>query len=146
MNIGLRTEWQLNLSQKIFGFQREDLLTDLTFLCSDGKVEAHRLVLGGFSDFLHQLLLESDESRGFISLPELRVDQVKCFVAAVYRGALPEDQPELFSAFIVFNLLVDSASVKKSENTSKQVDNKIHLDLGLNIEQEEHPLSEDDRF
>ena len=144
MNIGLRTEWQLNLSQKIFGFQREDLLTDLTFLCSDGKVEAHRLVLGGFSDFLHQLLLESDESRGFISLPELRVDQVKCFVAAVYRGALPEDQPELFSAFIVFNLLVDSASVKKSENTSKQVDNKIHLDLGLNIEQEEHPLSEDD--
>ena len=136
MNIGVRTEWEQNISQKFLWFQRENLLTDLTFVCCDGKVEAHRLVLASFSDLLHQLLLESDESFGVISLPELSAEQVKCFIGAVYKGAPPQNKQELSSAILVFNLLVDSVPVKNESDrpqTSINIENKLDIDLDLSV-------------
>ena len=124
----VRRGWKQNLCEEMLAFQRENLLTDLTFICCDGRVEAHRLVLGSFSDLLHQLLLSSEETCGVISLPELTVEQLQCFVRAVYRGSLPGNQLELINAILVFNLLVNAASVK---NTLAPSSIKIDLDINL---------------
>ena len=125
----VRNGWKQNLCEEILSFQRENLLTDLTFICCDGRVEAHRLVLGSFSNLLHQLLLSGEESYGVISLPELSVKQLQCFVRAVYQGCLPGDQLELINAIIVFKLLVNAASLKSTMPPSSL---NIDLDISLN--------------
>ena len=125
----VRNGWKQNLCEEILSFQRENLLTDLTFICCDGRVEAHRLVLGSFSNLLHQLLLSGEESYGVISLPELSVKQLQCFVRAVYQGCLPGDQLELINAIIVFKLLVNAASLK---STMPPPSLNIDLDISLN--------------
>ena len=64
--------WKKRIGVDFFEFQEKNIYTDITLVCSDGNVKAHKLVLVSFSTFLAKVLhdLEADS---FIYFPELSV-------------------------------------------------------------------------
>merc|ERR1719369_2023988 len=58
----INSEWRNRLSENFHSYQRLGLFTDLIFICSDGRVAAHCLIMGQFSTFLKLLMVTQDSS------------------------------------------------------------------------------------
>ena len=71
-----RSRWRTGLLEEILVLRRQNLMTDLTFLCSDVSVPAHKLCLATFSVHLRDLLLDTGPDPATVAVPDMTGDQV----------------------------------------------------------------------
>merc|ERR550519_349550 len=122
----MEIEWNRRLSEDFQSYQKSGLFTDLIFICSDGKLEAHRLILGQFSTFLKLLMVTADSHKTpnmdcVIHIPELTIGQMEAFIKAVYSGKLTQDVTSKDNLIKVCNII-------KSNNKSVEAyDNYIRV-------------------
>ena len=79
----------------ITSLRSEDELFDMTLVCSDGQVQAHKVILSACSPFFHDLLVRHPHSHPLILLLGVGVRQLEAVLDFMYQGQVTVAQEEL---------------------------------------------------
>ena len=88
------------------------ILADLTFVCSDGHLKAHKLVVGAQSKFLKQAIRDTESGEeAVIHLPNVNKDHMEVALKFLYHGVLKLRKRSLpVLKELLFNVLQIDAS------------------------------------
>jgi hypothetical protein len=113
-------EWQRNLIRHLWCKRRNTPInfTDLTFVCADGTIAAHRAYLSVNCSLMDNLFKVQDDNDVTIIVPEVRVETVQKFLEILYTGSAVFATDEGLEELDNFGSLILGFSVAMFWNTT----------------------------
>ena len=89
-----------NLGQTFSTLRCNNAFTDVTLVCMDGQVEAHKLVLAASSPFFSNILLKNPHPHPLIYLKDIEITNLTLLLDFMYHGEVEvaSDNMEAFLA------------------------------------------------
>ena len=99
---------------------------DLTFICNDGQLRCHRLIIAALSPYIHRVLAENpnQDPIAYICLPYVQIEHLSAVIKFFYTGKfiLRYNLIEIIKSLLKEVFLIDAAlvlpSMPHSETTS----------------------------
>lgn len=89
------TDFPLSLSSAFSVLNNEEDLRDVTLVCDDGEVDAHKLVLYSGSLFFKSVLRKSKHSHPLLYMKGVKINHVKTVIDFLYKGEVNVAQDDL---------------------------------------------------
>ena len=129
--------WFKNTNNTILTFLQTDYMTDVEFLCKDGrKVGAHAIIISNASPFLARLfksdpkILHSGE-KIIVSVPDLDAGDLKLLIQSIYLYAVPREvkKQKVCDDLADFLRLFDNkVTDQDNENEASRLRNELEED------------------
>ena len=116
-----------NLSQTFKDIKDDNDLHDVTLVCDDGELNAHKLVLFSGSLFFQTVLKKSKHSHPLLYLKGVKIGQLKSIVDFMYNGEVSLAQDDL-QEFI--NTAMDLNIKGLTEQEDKSLGNRLTMSQG----------------
>eukprot|EP00096_Caligus_rogercresseyi_P004681 TRINITY_DN1908_c0_g1_i2.p1 TRINITY_DN1908_c0_g1~~TRINITY_DN1908_c0_g1_i2.p1 ORF type:complete len:433 (+),score=116.67 TRINITY_DN1908_c0_g1_i2:112-1410(+) len=85
-----------NMEKVLAGLVSSESLTDVSLVCSDGRVlKSHRLVLSSSSDFLHGLFMDSLDAQPVLFLPDMDPEVLSPLLHFIYTGEILVEEEDI---------------------------------------------------
>ena len=89
-----------NNPQHFKSFINEDELADVTLVCDDGDITAHKLILYSGSEFFRLVLKKSKHQHPLLYMKGFKKDLLKSIVDFLYVGEVEVDEDDLPDFFM----------------------------------------------
>ena len=116
-------EFSSNITETFKDIRKYEKLNDVTLVCDDGEVSAHKLILYGGSDFFRSVLSKVKHRHPIIFMKDVKLKHLEAIVEFMYNGEVNVPQDDL-------NLLLEVAKDLKikglSEKSSESMNTKLN--------------------
>jgi len=79
-------DFETNIKNALYELKEEKDFADVTLVCKDGKVEAHKVILSARSTFFQKILKENPHSKPLIYLRGVKYSELNSVLRFVYCG------------------------------------------------------------
>ena len=90
-------DFETNIKNSFYDLRAEKDFADMTLVCGDGKVEAHKVILSAGSTFFQKILKENTHSKPLIYLKGVKLSELNSVLNFVYHGEASTAQANLSS-------------------------------------------------
>ena len=80
------TDYESNIHNTFFHLKEEKDFSDVTLVCADGKVEAHKVILSACSPFFQRILKENPHTHPLIYLKGVKFTDLESILQFIYLG------------------------------------------------------------
>jgi len=79
-------DFETNIKNALYDLNEEKDFADVTLICGDGKVDAHKVILSTGSTFFQKILKENPHSKPLIYLKGVKFSELNSVLGFVYHG------------------------------------------------------------
>ena len=79
-------DFETNIKNAFYDLKEEKEFADVTLICGDGKVDAHKVILSAGSTFFKKILKENHHSKPLIYLKGVKFSELNSVLRFVYHG------------------------------------------------------------
>ena len=79
-------DFETNIKNAFYDLKEEKEFADVTLICGDGKVDAHKVILSAGSTFFKKILKENHHSKPLIYLKGVKFSELNSVLDFVYHG------------------------------------------------------------
>ena len=88
-------DFEVNISNAFHELKEEKDFTDVTLVCSDNQVEAHKVILATSSSFFKRILKKNSHSHPLIYLKGIKSSDVEALLNYMYHGEVNVEEANL---------------------------------------------------
>ena len=88
-------DFELNIGNALHELKEEKDFTDVTLVCSDSQVEAHKVILAASSPFFKRILKKNPHSHPLIYLKGIKSSDVEAVLNYIYQGEVNVEKANL---------------------------------------------------
>lgn len=114
------SEFSTNISETFKNVRKNEEMCDVTLICDNGEISAHKLILFSGSTFFQTILTKYKHDHPLIVIKGVKINHLQQIVDFMYDGEISvaqEDLQELLEA--AEDLKVKGLSLKQSKSTDK---------------------------
>ena len=79
-------DFETNIKNALYELKEEKEFADVTLVCKDGRVDAHKVILSAGSKFFQKILKENPHSKPLVYLKGVKISQLNSVLRFVYCG------------------------------------------------------------
>ena len=88
-------DFEANISSAFLDLKEEKDFADVTLVCAEGQVEAHKVILAASSPFFKKILKQSPHSHPLIYLKGIKLSDVEALLKFIYHGEVNVEEANL---------------------------------------------------
>ena len=88
-------DFETNISSAFCDLKEEKDFSDVTLVCADQQVEAHRVILAACSPFFKKVLRKVQHSHPLIYMKGIKISELEAVLSFVYRGEVNVAEADL---------------------------------------------------
>ena len=94
-------DFETNISSAFHDLKEEKDFSDVTLVCADQQVEAHRVILAASSPFFKKVLRKVQHSHPLIYMKGIKISELEAVLSFVYHGEVNMAEADLNSFLAV---------------------------------------------
>ena len=128
-------EFSSNIAETYRDIRKGNELNDVTLVCDDGEISAHKLVLYGGSTFFRSVLTKIKHQHPLLYIKGVKINHLEAIVDFIYNGEVNVAQDDLEILLeIAKDLKVKGLSEKRAEGTNENKNGAIIKESGQDLE------------
>ena len=121
-------EFEANISSTFCDLKEEKDFADVTLVCAEGQVEAHKVILAASSPFLKRVLKENPHSHPLIFLKGIKLSFVEAVLKFVYHGEVNVEEANL-TTFLAVAEDVEVKGLVQDKGNRDVSPNQVELEV-----------------
>ena len=124
-----------NIKETYKDVRKYEEFNDVTLVCDDGEISAHKLVLYGGSTFFRSVLTKIKHQHPLLYIKGVKINHLEAIVDFIYNGEVNVAQDDLEILLeAAKDLKVKGLSEKRAEGTNENKNGAIIKESGQDLE------------